>query len=75
MEALTEISTKEKGENAFDVIMRCKELASQIDIANVISGNTCIDEKEMLIVLIQSIRKLELEIIQVGVPIMPEAEA
>ena len=55
--------------------MRCKEFASQIDLANIILDNTCIDEKEMLINLIESIRNLELEIIEIEVPIIPEAKA
>tara|TARA_R110000803_G_scaffold100545_2_gene168597 strand:- start:2244 stop:2471 length:228 start_codon:yes stop_codon:yes gene_type:complete len=75
METLTEISTSEEGENAFDVLMRCKKFASQIDLANIILDNTCIDEKEMLINLIESIRNLELEIIEIEVPIIPEAKA
>lgn len=75
METLTEINTKEKGQNAFDVLMRCKEFATEIDIANIILDNTCIDEKEMLISIIESMRNLELNIIEVEVPFIPEAEA
>ncbi len=75
MEALTEISTNEEGENAFDVLMRCKEFANEIDITNIIIDNTCIDEKEMLINLIESIRNLELKILEIEVPFTAEAEA
>lgn len=75
METLTEISTTEKGKNAFEVLMECKELAKGIDISSIILDNTCIDEKEMLINIIESLRNLELTIIEVEVPFIPEAEA
>ncbi len=75
MEKVTEITTKDKTLNAFDVIMRCKEFARQIDISNIILDSTCIDEKEMLINLIESLRGLELEIIEVQPNFTIEAEA
>ena len=48
MEKIKEIRTKEENINAFDVIMKCKELARQIDLSNVILDNTSVDEKEMI---------------------------
>tara|TARA_B100001063_G_C16747412_1_gene548348 strand:+ start:1653 stop:1880 length:228 start_codon:yes stop_codon:yes gene_type:complete len=75
MEKVTEITTKDKTLNAFDVIMRCKEFARQIDISNIILDSTCIDEKEMIINLIESLRDLELEIIEVQPNFTIEAEA
>ena len=64
MEKVNEITTVKDNVNAFDVIMRCKELANSIDITNIILENTSIDEKEMLIKLIEDVRSLELEIIE-----------
>lgn len=75
MEKVTEITTKDETLNAFDVIMRCKEFARQIDISNIILDSTCIDEKEMLINLIESLRGLELEIIEVQPNFTIEAKA
>tara|TARA_S200002703_G_scaffold122122_1_gene108026 strand:+ start:2916 stop:3143 length:228 start_codon:yes stop_codon:yes gene_type:complete len=75
MEKVTEITTKDKTLNAFDVLMRCKEFATQIDISNIILDNTCIDEKEMLINVIESLRDLELEIIEIQPNFTIEAEA
>ena len=59
--------------NAFDIIMKCKELADSVDISNIILDNTSIDEKEMLIKIVEGIRSLELEIIEQ--PFIPEAKA
>ena len=75
MEKVTEISTLETDSNAFEVLVRCKEMANSIDLANIILDTTCIDEKEMLIRLIESIRNLELEVIEVQVPFIPEEQA
>ena len=75
MEKVTEINTLETDTNAWEVLIRCKELANSIDLANIITDNTCIDEKEMLIVLIESIRNLELELIDIQFPFIPEAQA
>jgi hypothetical protein len=74
MEKVNEIRTNDGDLNAFDVIMKCKELAKQIDLANIILDNTSIDEKEMLIHIIEGIRSLELQIIEQE-PFMPEAKA
>tara|TARA_R100001163_G_scaffold40763_1_gene30872 strand:- start:10204 stop:10428 length:225 start_codon:yes stop_codon:yes gene_type:complete len=74
MEKIKEIRTKEENINAFDVIMRCKELARQIDLSNIILDNTSIDEKEMLINIIEGIRSLELEIVGFET-FKPEAQA
>ena len=74
MEKIKEIRTKEENINAFDVIMKCKELARQIDLSNVILDNTSIDEKEMIISMVEGIRSLELEIIGFE-PFKPKAEA
>ena len=75
MEKVTEITTNENDVNAFDVLMKCKEFARQIDISNIILDSTCIDEKEMIINLIESLRDLELEIIEVQPNFTIEAEA
>ena len=63
MEKVNEIITTNANLNAFEVIMQCKEMATHIDLANIILDNTSIDEKEMLINIIEGIRSLELEII------------
>jgi|TARA_R110002110_G_scaffold156731_4_gene352205 hypothetical protein len=69
MEKITEITTGvDTDQNAFETILRCKQLAEGVDITNVIIDNTCIDEKEMLIELIESIRSLELEIVEIDFP-------
>ena len=65
MEKINQIETDNCDKNAFEVIMKCKEMARHIDISNIILDNTSIDEKEMLIHLIEGIRSLELEIIEV----------
>ena len=75
MEKVTEISTLETDSNAFEVLVRCKEMANSIDLANIILDTTCIDEKEMLIRLIESIRNLELEVIEIQVPFIPGVQA
>jgi len=75
MEKVTEINTLETDSNAFEILVRCKEMANSIDLANIILDTTCIDEKEMLIRLIESIRNLELEVIEVQVPFIPEVQA
>ena len=74
MEKVNEITTNDCDLNAFDVIMKCKELAKNIDLANIILDNTSIDEKEMLIKIIEGIRSLELQIIE-HEPFIPEAKA
>ena len=69
MEKITEITTGiDTDQNAFENILRCKRIAECVDITNVIIDNTCIDEKEMLIELIESIRSLELEIVEIDFP-------
>ena len=74
MEKITEIDTSRMDYNAFDIIMRCKEFADSVDISNIILDNTSIDEKEMLINIIEGIRSLELEVIDFE-PYIPEAKA
>ena len=74
MEKITEINTKDCDKNAFELIMKCKEVAKHIDLSNIILDNTSIDEKEMLIYLIEDIRSLDLEIIEYE-PYIPEARA
>lgn len=76
MEKVNEITTKlDTDVNAFDVIMRCKELATLIDLSNIILDNTSIDEKELLIKLIEGVRSLELQVIEYDPLPKPEAEA
>tara|TARA_R100000995_G_scaffold83261_1_gene58749 strand:- start:92 stop:316 length:225 start_codon:yes stop_codon:yes gene_type:complete len=74
MEKISEITTSNYSLNAFEVIMKCKELAFAVDLANVICDNTSIDEKEMLIQIIEGVRSLELEVIGVE-SFTPEAKA
>jgi len=74
MEKINQIETDNCDKNAFEVIMMCKEMARHIDVANIILDNTSIDEKEMLIHLIEGIRSLELEIIE-HEPFIPEVQA
>lgn len=75
MEKINEITTKNNNDiNAFDVIMQCKQLANCIDLTNIIIDNMSIDEKEMLIKVIENIRSLELEIIEQPF-FIPEAKA
>jgi len=74
MEKVNEINTTNADINAFELIMKCKELATQIDLSNVILDNTSIDEKEMLINIIEGIRSLELEVVGFE-PYIPEAKA
>mgnify|MGYP003138342016 FL=1 len=64
MEKIKEIKTDNIDYNAFDLMLRCKELSQQIDLSNIILDNISIDEKEMLITIIESIRTLEFEIIE-----------
>ena len=75
MEKIKEIRTKKENINAFDVNMKCKELARQIDLSNVILDNTSIDEKELLIELIEGVRSLELEIVEYEPQLIPKAKA
>ena len=75
MEKITEIKTDKIDYNAFDVIMRCKQFAESIDISNIILDNTSIDEKEILINLIEGIRSLDLQIVEYDQIPQPEAEA
>lgn len=74
MEKIKEIrTTLDTDMNAFDIIMKCKELATLIDLSNIILDNTTIDEKEILINIIEGIRSLELQIIEQ--PFIPEVQA
>ena len=75
MEKINEITTKDSGVNAFDIIRQCKEIADMIDITNIILDNTSIDEKEMLIKLIESVRNLELQIIDYEPHYIPKVKA
>ena len=74
MEKITQIDTKDCDKNAFELIMKCKEIAKHIDLSNIILDNTSIDEKEMWIYLIEGIRSLDLEIIEYE-PYTPGAQA
>ncbi len=74
MEKVNEINTTNADINAFELIMKCKELAVQIDLTNIILDNTSIDEKEMLINIIEGIRSLELNVIGFD-SYIPEAKA
>tara|TARA_R110000782_G_scaffold64004_1_gene130821 strand:+ start:608 stop:835 length:228 start_codon:yes stop_codon:yes gene_type:complete len=75
MEKITEIRTKEEDKNAFEILMKCKMFSEQIDLTNIILDATSIDEKEMLIELLESLRNLEIEIIEVEPMFIPEAKA
>jgi hypothetical protein len=74
MEKITEISTDMINYNAFEVIMECRALAGHIDLSNIILDNVSIDEKEMLIKIIEGIRSLEFKIIE-HEPFIPGAKA
>ena len=75
MEKISEITTTETGESAFEIIMKCKELVDLIDISNIILDNMSIDEKEILIKVIEGVKSLELEIIEYEPTYIPEAKA
>jgi|TARA_Y100000361_G_C11005214_1_gene261433 hypothetical protein len=74
MEKIKEIRTDDIDYNAFDLMMKCKELSKQIDLSNVILDNMSIDEKEIIITIIESIRNLEFEIIEEPY-LIPKAKA
>ena len=74
MEKITEITTElDTDINAYEIIMRCKDIAGHLDLTNIIIDNQCYEEKEMLINLIEMIKSLEIEIIKY--PFKPEVEA
>ena len=74
MEKITEIKTQLDTEsNAYEVIMKCKNIANHLDLTNIIIDNQCYEEKEMLIDLIEMIKSLEIKIIDY--PFKPEAQA
>jgi hypothetical protein len=74
MEKIAEITTQDSIEgDAFELIIKCKELSNLIDISNVILDNTTIDEKEMLVDIIETMRKIKIDIIE-EIPI-PKARA
>ena len=74
MEKITEITTElDTDINAYEIIMRCKDIAEHLDLTNIIIDNQCYEEKEMLINLIEMIKSLEIEIIKY--PFKPEVEA
>ena len=74
MEKIKEIRTDKLDYNAFDLIMECKQMSKQIDLSNIILDNMSIDEKEMLITIIESIRSLEFEVIEEPY-LIPKAKA
>ena len=74
MEKITEITTQlDTDVNAYEVLMKCKNIAEHLDLTNIIIDNQCYEEKEMLINLIEMIKSLEIEIIDY--PFKPEAQA
>lgn len=73
MEKISNIEKLESDYNAFDIILRCKQIAEHLDITNIIIDNQCFEEKELLLELIEKIKTIEIEIIEN--PIRPEAEA
>ena len=75
MEKIKEINRGNFDYNAFELMMKCKELSHQIDLSNIILDNTSIDEKELLIKLIEGIRSLDLQIVEYDPIPQPEAEA
>tara|TARA_R100000234_G_C4977113_1_gene168999 strand:+ start:495 stop:722 length:228 start_codon:yes stop_codon:yes gene_type:complete len=75
MEKINEIRTGHTDVNAFEVIMKCKEIANALDVSNIILDNTSIDEKEMLIKLIEYVKSLELEIVEYEPQFIPKAKA
>ena len=74
MEKITEITTQlDTDVNAYEVLIKCKNIAEHLDLTNIIIDNQCYEEKEMLINLIEMIKSLEIEIIDY--PFKPEAQA
>ena len=75
MEKITEITSLDSDFNAFELIKKCKAIVNVLDLTNIITDNQSYEEKEMLIDLINSIKRIELEIIEVEFPIIPKAKA
>ena len=75
MEKINEIRTGHTDVNAFEVIMKCKNIANSLDLSSIILDNTSIDEKELLIELIEGVRSLELEIVEYEPQLIPKAKA
>ena len=75
MEKINEIRTGQADVNAFEVIMKCKNIANSLDLSSIILDNTSIDEKELLIELIEGVRSLELEIVEYEPQLIPKAKA
>jgi len=75
MEKITEITSLDSDFNAFELIKKCKAIVNVLDLTNIITDNQSYEEKEMLIDLINSIKRIELEIIEVELPIIPKAKA
>ena len=75
MEKINEIWTGQADVNAFEVIMKCKNIANSLDLSSIILDNTSIDEKELLIELIEGVRSLELEIVEYEPQLIPKAKA
>ena len=75
MEKINEIRTGQANVNAFEVIMKCKNIANSLDLSSIILDNTSIDEKELLIELIEVVRSLELEIVEYETQLIPKAKA
>ena len=75
MEKINEIRTGQANVNAFEVIMKCKNIANSLDLSSIILDNTSIDEKELLIELIEGVRSLELEIVEYEPQLIPKAKA
>ena len=75
MEKINEIRTGQSDFNAFEVIMKCKNIANSLDLSSIILDNTSIDEKELLIELIEGVRSLELEIVEYEPQLIPKAKA
>tara|TARA_R100001082_G_scaffold107570_2_gene81644 strand:+ start:245 stop:469 length:225 start_codon:yes stop_codon:yes gene_type:complete len=74
MEKITEITTQlDTDVNAYEILIKCKNIAEHLDLTNIIIDNQCYEEKEMLINLIEMIKSLEIEIIDY--PFKPEVEA
>ena len=75
MEKINEIRTGQADVNAFEVIMKCKNIANSLDLSSIILDNTSIDEKELLIELIEGVRSLELEIVEYEPQLITKAKA
>ena len=66
-------NTAQNPDAALEFIVKCKMISEGLNLTNIIIDDICVDEKELLVRLIQMIKNLELEIIEIQTT--PEAQA